>query len=118
MSEDKRPIPVSLQEYMVLAENYDKSGRELMLEKGKGYSVKDDFLSMENKIAGLTGEAPEFVSMILACKHIASLFVLLEKPDVLTLDKWDERIRDGTNLLKIASAFVHARRKNANSSRS
>jgi len=98
---------ITKDEYMQLCDNYDKTAKDLMLEKSKGYSVGEDFLSMENRIAGLTNLSPELVSMILACKHIASLFILLEKPEVLDLEKWDERIRDGTNLLKIASCFVH-----------
>lgn len=104
-----KQIAVTKEEYIRLAEQTDKAGMDLMLEKSKGYSVGDDFLSMENRIAGLTNTTPEFISMILACKHIASLFILLEKPEVLDLAKWQERVRDGTNLLKIASCFIEKR---------
>jgi hypothetical protein len=107
-----KQISITKEEYIKVAEQTDKAGMDLMLEKSEGYSVGDDFLSMENRIAGLTNTTPEFVSMILACKHIASLFILLEKPGVLNLVKWQERVRDGTNLLKIASCFVEKRLRN------
>jgi len=106
---EKEPIPISKDEYIALCDKYDKAAKELMIEKSQGYSVGDDFLSMENRIAGLTKLSPELISFVLACKHIASLAVLLEKPEVLNLDKWQERVRDGSNLLKIASCFVEKR---------
>ena len=102
-------MKISKDEYFALSERYDKEANDLMMEKSKGYSSGDDFLSMENRIAGLTGMSPEKLSFILACKHIASLAILLDKPDVLDIEKWRERVRDGSNLLKIASCFVEKR---------
>ena len=103
-------LPVSKENFFKLSDAYDKHSQELMLEKGEEYSLDGDFLAMENKLAGLMTENPAYASMVLASKHIAAMFVILEKldPNEIKLAKWDERIRDGINLLKIASAFVHA----------
>lgn len=103
--------PVSHKDYMSLADAYDKRSRELVAAKGEEYSIDGDFLAMENRLAGMLGDSPEYVSLVMAGKHITSLGIILEKNDVtkINLEKWDERIRDGMNLLKIASAFVHAK---------
>jgi hypothetical protein len=96
---------------MTLAEAYDKHSQDLMNRKGEEYSTAGDFLAMENMLAGMTGESPELVSMVMAGKHITSMLILLKKCelDKIDLAKWDERVRDGINLMKIASAFIHAR---------
>lgn len=103
--------PVSHKDYMQLADAYDKHSRSLVQAKGEEYSIDGDFLAMENRLAGMLGDTPEYVSLIMAGKHITSLGIILEKNDVtkVNLEKWDERIRDATNLLKITSAFVHAK---------
>lgn len=103
-------IPVSHEDYMLLSDAYDKHSRNLMGLKGEEYSIDNDFLAMENRLAGMLGESPEFVSLVMAGKHITSLGIILGKNSVgeIKLEKWDERIRDAINLLKITSAFVHA----------
>jgi len=105
-----RQIAVSVKDYFKLSNQIDQYSKSLIKEKGEEYSLRNDFLAMENKIAGIKDEHPALVSLTLASKHIAAMFVMLEKsdPKVIKLEKWDERIRDGINLLKIASAFVHA----------
>jgi len=106
-------IPVSHKDYMKLADAYDKHSRTLMTSKGEEYAVDNDFLAMENRLAGMLGDSPEYVSLVMAGKHITAMGIILEKNDVteIKLEKWDERIRDATNLLKIASAFVHAKQQ-------
>ena len=108
---DEQLIPVSHKDYMSLSDACDKHSRELMTAKGEEYAISGDFLAMENRLAGMLGCTPEHVSLVMAGKHIVSLGIILEKNDVtqIKLEKWDERIRDGMNLLKIASAFVHAK---------
>jgi len=103
--------PVSHKNYMKLADAYDKHSRTLMTSKGEEYAVNNDFLAMENRLAGMLGDSPEYVSLVMAGKHITAMGIILEKNDVteIKLEKWDERIRDASNLLKIASAFVHAK---------
>jgi len=107
----KQLIPVSHKDYMSLADAYDKHSRILMSSKGEEYAIDNDFLAMENRLAGMLGDTPEYVSLVMAGKHITAMGIILEKNDVtkIKLEKWDERIRDATNLLKIASAFVHAK---------
>ena len=103
--------PVNHKDYMLLSDAYDKHSRTLMTSKGEEYAVDNDFLAMENRLAGMLGDSPEYVSLVMAGKHITALGIILEKNDVakIKLEKWDERIRDASNLLKIASAFVHAK---------
>jgi hypothetical protein len=107
----KKTIPVSHEDYMKLADAYDKHSRTLMTSKGEEYSIDNDFLAMENRLAGMLGDTPEYVSLVMAGKHITALGIILEKNDVtkIKLEKLDERIRDATNLLKITSAFIHAK---------
>lgn len=107
----KAETPVSHKDYMSLSDAYDKHSRTLMAEKGEEYSIGNDFLCMENRLAGMTGDEPEKVSLIMAGKHITSLGIILEKqvPEEINLAKWDERIRDAMNLLKITAAFIHAK---------
>lgn len=106
-------IPVSHKDYMLLSDAYDKHSRTLMSSKGEEYSIDNDFLAMENRLAGMLGDTPEYVSLVMAGKHITALGIILEKNDVTVvgLEKLDERIRDATNLLKIASAFIHAKQQ-------
>ena len=103
--------PVSHKDYMLLADAYDKHSRTLMTSKGEEYAIDNDFLAMENRLAGMLGDSPEYVSLVMAGKHMTAMGIILEKNDVtkIKLEKWDERIRDASNLLKIASAFVHAK---------
>ena len=104
-------IPVSHKNYMELADAYDKHSRTLMTAKGEEYSISGDFLAMENRLAGMLGDSPEYVSLVMAGKHITALGIILNKNNVtkINLEKLDERIRDATNLLKITSAFIHAK---------
>jgi len=104
-------IPVSHENYMLLSDAYDKHSRTLMSAKGEEYSIDNDFLAMENRLAGMLGDTPEYVSLVMAGKHIAAVGIILEKNDVtkINLEKLDERVRDATNLLKITSAFIHAK---------
>lgn len=106
-----KQIPVSHKDYMLLSDALDEHSRTLMSEKGEEYSIDNDFLCMENRLAGMLGETPEFVSLVMAGKHITALGIILEKNEVteIKLEKLDERIRDATNLLKITSAFIHAK---------
>jgi len=106
-----KQIPVSLESYMELSDANDKHSRLLMQIKGKEYSTEGDFLEMENRLAGMLGDSPEYVSLVMAGKHITSLGIILGKNEVDKIDlaKWDERIRDAINLLKITSAFIHAK---------
>jgi len=105
--------PVSYEDYMKLSDANDDHSRALMQMKGEEYSTENDFLEMENRLAGMLNKSPEHVSLVLAGKHIAALGIVLDKNELESIDlaKWDERIRDGINLLKITSAFVHARQK-------
>ena len=104
-------IPVTHKDYMILSDAYDKHSRTLMSAKGEEYSIDNDFLCMENRLAGMLGNSPEYVSLVMAGKHITALGIILEKnvPTKIKLEKLDERIRDATNLLKITSAFIHAK---------
>ena len=106
-----RLIPVQHEDYMSLSDAYDEHSKKLVAAKGEEYSIDGDFLCMENRLAGMQGKEPEDVSLTMAGKHIASLSIILEKnkPEDISLEKWDERIRDAINLLKITSAFVHAK---------
>jgi hypothetical protein len=106
-------IPVSHKDYMLLSDAYDKHSRTLMSAKGEEYSIDNDFLAMENRLAGMLGDTPEYVSLVMAGKHITALGIILLKNDVtkISLEKLDERIRDATNLLKITSAFIHAKQQ-------
>lgn len=106
-------LPVSHKDYMFLSDAYDKHSRDLMSLKGAEYSIGGDFLAMENRLAGMLGDTPEYVSLVMAGKHITALGIILEKNEVdkIKLAKLDERIRDAVNLLKIMAAFVHAKQK-------
>lgn len=104
-------LPVSHENYMELSDAYDEHSRKLMGMKGEEYSIDNDFLAMENRLAGMLGDTPEYVSLVMAGKHITALGIILLKNDVekIKLEKLDERIRDGINLLKITAAFVHGK---------
>lgn len=104
-------IPVSHSDYMFLSDAYDAHSKNLMGLKGEEYAIAGDFLAMENRLAGMLGDTPEYVSLVMAGKHITALGIVLEKNDVnkINLAKLDERVRDATNLLKIMAAFVHAK---------
>lgn len=106
-----KTIPVSHKDYMSLSDAYDIYSRDLMGLKGEEYAIKGDFLAMENRLAGMLGDTPEYVSLVMAGKHITALGIILEKndPDKIKLAKLDERVRDATNLLKIMAAFIHAK---------
>ena len=104
-------IKVAKENYLSLSDAYDKHSKELVQLKGEEYSIAGDFLCMENRLAGMLGNTPENVSLIMAGKHITSIGIIFDKnkPENIKLEKLDERIRDAINLLKIASAFIHAK---------
>lgn len=104
-------IPVTHENYMLLSDAYDRHSRDLMSLKGEEYSIDSDFLAMENRLAGMLGDTPEYVSLVMAGKHITALGIILLKnnPDEIKLAKLDERVRDATNLLKIMATFIHAK---------
>lgn len=104
-------IPVSHKDYMSLSDAYDKHSKNLMGLKGEEYAIGGDFLAMENRLAGMLGDTPEYVSLVMAGKHITALGIILLKndPDKVELAKLDERVRDATNLLKIMATFIHAK---------
>ena len=106
-------IPVSHKDYMKLSDAYDEHSKTLMGLKGEEYSIDNDFLAMENRLAGMLGSSPEAVSLVMAGKHVTSIGIILEKCNTtdISLEKLDERIRDAINLLKITSAFVHAKQQ-------
>lgn len=109
--ESTMQISVTKEDYLRLSEALDDHSQSLMEEKGEEYSIGSDFLAMENRLAGMIGNEPEYVSLIMVGKHITSLGIILDKQDVksIKLERWDERIRDAINLLKITSAFIHAK---------
>lgn len=109
--ETKMQIPVSFDNYMSLSDAYDKHSKVLMSIKGNEYSSVNDFLEMENRLGGMLNKASEFVSLVMAGKHITSIGIIFDKvkPEEIDLAKLDERVRDACNLLKIASAFIHAK---------
>ena len=102
--------PVTKQEYLHYANKLDQHSEELMTLKGEEYSLNNDFLAMENMLGGMLNMDPALVSLAMAGKHITAMAVILNKvkPKDINLTKWDERIRDGINLIKIASVLVHA----------
>uniref|UniRef100_A0A6M3J1U6 Uncharacterized protein n=1 Tax=viral metagenome TaxID=1070528 RepID=A0A6M3J1U6_9ZZZZ len=106
-------IPVSKEDYLKLSKAIDEHSEKLMSLKGEEYSLDNDFLAMENMLAGMVNGEPEKVSLVLAGKHITSLAVILKKckAEDINLAKLDERVRDGCNLLKIMAAFIHAKQK-------
>lgn len=106
-------LPVSHKDYMSLSDAYDEHSKNLMGLKGEEYAIDGDFLAMENRLAGMLGDTPEYVSLVMAGKHITALGIILLKNDVdkIKLAKLDERIRDATNLLKITAVFIHAKQK-------
>ncbi len=110
---DLTSIPVSHKDYMILSDAYDEHSKKLMGLKGEEYSIDNDFLAMENRLAGMLGSSPEEVSLVMAGKHITAMGIILEKTGAtsIKLEKWDERIRDAINLLKITSAFIHAKQE-------
>ena len=109
--QEQKLLPVSHKDYMFLSDAYDKHSRDLMGLKGEEYSIDGDFLAMENRLAGMLGDSSEYVSLVMAGKHITALGIILLKNDVtkIKLEKLDERIRDAVNLLKITAAFIHAK---------
>ncbi len=104
-------IQVTKKDYLILSDAFDKHSRTLMTTKGEEYNLYDDFLAMENLLSGLTCNEPEWVSLIMAGKHIAALSIILTKSTAknIKLEKLDERVRDACNLLKIMAAFIHAK---------
>jgi hypothetical protein len=107
-------MKVTKEEYLQYAAQLDKHSEELMSIKGEEYSLDNDFLAMENMLAGMTGLSPAMVTLVMAGKHITAMAVILQKVKQkdINLTKWDERIRDGINLIKICSALVHAEHGN------
>lgn len=111
LKNDSLLIPVLHKDYMFLSDAYDVHSKNLMGIKGEEYSINGDFLAMENRLAGMLGSTPEHVSLVMAGKHVTALGIILEKNDSvkIKLEKLDERVRDAVNLLKIMSAFIHAK---------
>ena len=111
----RQTVVVPKSSFIAYAVYVDEMAMELMLrEKSVEYSsATGDHLALENRMAKLIGVSPEAATMFLLSKHIAALFILMEKsgPDLVSLDKLDERVIDACNMLKILGSFVHERRE-------
>ena len=80
--------------------------RDLLVDKGKEYSLTDDRLAAFKKAAELQGETIKQALCGMLAKHIVSVYDMCMSGEAFTIDKWGEKITDSINYLLLLIAAV------------
>lgn len=80
--------------------------RDLLVVKGKEYSLTDDRLACFKKAASLQGETVKQALCGMLAKHVVSVYDMCMSGGKFTMDKWAEKVTDSMNYLLLLMAAV------------
>lgn len=80
--------------------------RNLLVSKGKEYSLTDDRLIAFKKAASLQGETMEQALCGMLAKHVVSVYDMCMSGDYFPIDRWTEKITDSINYLLLLMAAI------------
>ena len=80
--------------------------RNLLVDKGKEYSLTDDRLAAFKKAAELQGETIKQALCGMLAKHIVSVYDMCMSGNRFQAEKWTEKITDAINYLLLLMAAI------------
>ena len=80
--------------------------RDLLVSKGKEYSLTDDRLIAFKKAASLQGETVKQALCGMLAKHVVSVYDMCMSGDQFGIERWTEKITDSINYLLLLMAAV------------
>lgn len=89
----------------VVLEQLDFS-KNLLIFKGREYSLEEDRLIAFKRAAGLQNETPKQALCGMLAKHIISIYDMCESGKVFTTERWKEKITDSINYLILLRALI------------
>lgn len=79
---------------------------DLLVVKGKEYSLEDDRLIAFKRAAALQGETVRQALCGMLAKHVVSVYDMCMSNGEFTEARWDEKITDSINYLLILKAAI------------
>lgn len=79
---------------------------DLLVSKGKEYSLTDDRLEAFKKAASLQGENAKQALCGMLAKHVVSIYDMAMSNKTFTEERWTEKITDSINYLLLLKAAV------------
>jgi hypothetical protein len=80
--------------------------RDLLVVKGREYSLTDDRLECFKKAASLQGETVKQALCGMLAKHVVSVYDMCMTGGKFPIDKWTEKVTDSMNYLLLLMAAV------------
>ena len=80
--------------------------KELLVDKGKEYSLTGDRLDAFKKAASLQGETMKQALCGMLAKHVVSIYDMCMSGNRFQAEKWTEKITDAINYLLLLMAAI------------
>lgn len=80
--------------------------RDLLVIKGKEYSLTDDRLAAFKKAAQLQGETMKQALCGMLAKHVVSVYDMCMSDGKFGIEKWTEKVTDSINYLLLLMAAI------------
>ena len=93
-------------DFEIIVEEQLETARNLLLAKGREYSLTEDRLSAFKKAAQLQGETVKQALCGMLAKHIVSIYDMAMSGQKFTEAKWTEKITDTINYLLLMKAAI------------
>ena len=94
------------QEFEAIVEAQLDTARDLLIIKGREYSLSDDRLEVFRKAATLQGETVKQALCGMLAKHVVSIYDMSMSGKDFSEAKWTEKITDAINYLLLLKAAV------------
>lgn len=89
-----------------IVEDQLNTARNLLITKGREYSLSDDRLEVFKKAACLQGETVEQALCGMLAKHVVSIYDMSMSDKTFSEARWTEKITDSINYLLLLKAAV------------
>ena len=87
--------------------------RNVLVFKSKEYDLETDDRFHSFKVAAeLQGLTPKQALCGMMCKHVVSVFDMVESNEDYSLEKWDEKITDNINYLLLLRGLIEEEKSN------
>lgn len=89
-----------------IVEDQLSTARNLLIVKGREYSLSEDRLEVFKKAACLQGETVKQALCGMLAKHIVSIYDMSMSDKAFTHEHWTEKITDSINYLLLLKAAI------------
>lgn len=94
------------EKFAAIVEKQTEKCLDLLVVKGKEYSLDADRLIAFKRAAALQGETVKQALCGMLAKHVVSVYDMCMSGDEFTEARWDEKITDSINYLLILKAAI------------